>query len=333
MTDGRWRPPLVRLALAALFVALMLWRLDLKGGVERLPDIEPGWVLGGLVAFTASKVVSAYRWRSFLAERDRIALAPLTAIFVVGNLANALVPLRAGDLLRIELPSRRFGIPRAELASSVLVVESVLDGVAFAVLFMVALPFLDVPGAWRPVMLVAGVVVVFTLVGTVLLARMSVTREYERVWPLRWLRADLRATIGRAIPQFIEGTSALRTPRRALEVVGISIGAWTVEVGVYMLMSRAFDVPLTPAEAAVVMIAANLIVSVPLTPWDFGPYELLVAETMVLLGWGRAEASGFALGSHLLLQLWIATTGLIAMLALGMRPMELIRGRPTGGTS
>ncbi len=316
-----------RLLLLLLFLALMAWRLDLRGAVDRLASIDLRFVLPGLVAFTISKVVAAYRWRTFLVDRDRAPLTPLTGIFLLSNLANAVVPLRAGDLLRVELPNRRFGIPRPELASSVFVVESVLDGIAFAILFLAALPFLELPPVWRPIFLVAGALALAAFIATIVLAHQDVHADYSRRPPVRWLPARWRDRIAAAIPPFILGTDVLRRPRSGAVAIAISVGAWTVEVGVYWFLARAFGLSLTPAEAIVITIAANLIVSIPVTPWDFGPYEVVVAEAMVLLGAGLADASGFAIGSHLLLQLWIAITGFAAMAALGLRPAELIPGR------
>ena len=44
-----------------------------------------------------------------------------------------------------------------------------------------------------------------------------------------------------------------------------------------------------------------------------------------LLGADRGEASTYAVGSHLLLIAWITVSGVVAMVALSLRPGELLQ--------
>jgi hypothetical protein len=83
---------------------------------------------------------------------------------------------------------------------------------------------------------------------------------------------------------------------------------------------------MTVAEALVVTVAANLAVAVPVTPWNVGPYEVVVTEALVAMGSGRAAASGYAIGSHLLLLAWIGVTGVAAMWSLDLGMRDLVRG-------
>src|SRR5690606_1582140 len=115
--------------------------------------------------------------------------------------------------------------------------------------------------------------------------------------------------VSELIPTFIDGMASLSTNRQALRVVAVSLLAWLIEVLVYWVMAQAFGLRLDVYQALILMIAANLIVSLPLTPWSVGPYELAVTEALVALGADRVEAGAFAIGSHLMLQAWILVTG------------------------
>ena len=97
-----------------------------------------------LLCFSASKFIHAYRWRLLLAETEEAPLPDLFAIYLVSNMANNAVPFRIGDVLRIQVPAQRFGIPRAELAAAVIVAETVLDGFTFLILTLVVLSFIHV---------------------------------------------------------------------------------------------------------------------------------------------------------------------------------------------
>jgi uncharacterized protein (TIRG00374 family) len=318
-----------QLPLAAVSIVLLVWRVDVPAAFRQLNDVDPRWVLPGLCAFTVSKVVHSYRWRLLLGHRRELRLRALTEVFLFSNLANAVIPFRAGDLIRVAIPNRLFRIPRAELASSVFLVESVLDGVAFAILFAVAALFLDVPSAAQPTFLLIAAVAVALFLFTVVVARVDGRRDFSHSRALRPLPLRVRTAFAGLLPGLLDGMASLSDLRRALFAVGISVVAWLAEVLVYWMMAEAFSLDITLPQALIVMIAANLIVSIPLTPWSVGPYEVVVTEALVLIGVERMEASAYAVGSHILLQSWIAVTGLAAMWSLNLRPRDLVEPAAT----
>ena len=310
-------------ALAAL--GIFFWRVDAGAVLAQLGKVDIRWALVALAAFTASKFLHAWRWWHFLGRPDA-PIAPLSAVFLISNMANSLLPLRAGDLLRVEVPAKRFGIPRSLLASSVFVVESVLDLFAFAVLLVAALLMTDLPVVLRPLVgLIGGsAVVLFGAMVVLVRSRSAVEQWFGRA--LGWLPERIERPIASRLPEFVDGMASLGTNMEAARVVAISLIAWLVEVGVYFLLAKAFGLDLHISQALILMIAANLIVSLPLTPWSIGPYELAVTEALVAIGEPRTEAGAFALGSHLMLQAWIVVTGIAAMLWIGLGPRDLWPG-------
>jgi len=328
-TDVRLRRQFVRallqIGLAAGALGVFFWRVDTAEVFARLGQVDLRWAVVALLAFTASKVLHAWRWWHFLG-RAEAPLAPLAGVFLVANMANSLLPLRAGDLLRVEIPAKRFGIPRSLLASSVFVVESVLDLFAFAVLLVVALLMTDLPPVLRPLVgLIGGSAVVLFGALVILVRSRGVIEGIIGRW-LQRLPERIARPIETRLPEFVDGMASLGTNGQAARVVAISLLAWLVEVGVYYLLARAFGLDLNLSQALILMIAANLIVSLPLTPWSIGPYELAVTEALVAIGAARTDAGAFALGSHLMLQAWIVITGITAMLWIGLKPRDLWPG-------
>jgi uncharacterized protein (TIRG00374 family) len=175
----------------------------------------------------------------------------------------------------------------------------------------------------------AGVLGIFA--ASLLMARMEVAANVERWRLLRPLPARARARVAAIIPSFVNGMRVLRSGRPVTIAVALSIVAWIAEVSVYWMMGRAFGLELGLSEAVLVMIAANVIVSLPLTPWDVGPYEIAVTEAMALMGFGLSQAGAFAVGSHILLVIWISITGLLAMWTLKVSPHELIPQATSAG--
>jgi len=325
-TPGRrWRNAIaIQIALGGLILAAFLWRVDVVGAIRNLPDLQLKWALAGTVTFSLSKFVHAYRWRWFLRHRKELPFRRLFELFLVSNLANALIPLRAGDLLRVELPNRRYGVPRAELASSVFLVESLLDGVAFVLLAFGGLLIFDLPTSLRPGVAVLATVVFLLAVVSVRAARRgeswSVDGRVARLLVPRRARPRVNQWLG----QWVTGMTALSDWRSASVAVVLSLVAWTLEVGVWWYMGKAFGIELAFSEALTVMIAANMAQAIPVTPWSIGPYEVAVTEVLVLLGSSRLDGSSYAIGSRILLMVWIGATGLIAMWSLDLRMRDLL---------
>jgi hypothetical protein len=322
---------LLQALLTVVSIGFLALRVDVGEAVEQLTEVRLFWALPGLLAFTLSKAIHSYRWRVLLWHRRELRASDLLSVFLVSNLANAVVPLRAGDVLRVELTRRRFGIPRPELTSSVFLVESVLDGVAFIALLLPALLLLNPSALRTPMAALIGAGVLGIFAASLLMARMEVAANVERWRLLRPLPDRARARVAAIIPSFVNGMRVLRSGRPVTIAVALSIVAWIAEVSVYWMMGRAFGLELGLSEAVLVMIAANVIVSLPLTPWAVGPYEIAVTEAMALMGFGLSQAGAFAVGSHILLVIWISITGLLAMWTLKVSPHELIPQATSAG--
>jgi uncharacterized protein (TIRG00374 family) len=312
-----------QLALTAGFIALLFWRVPVRDALATLPEADWIWVVPALLVFTLSKAVHALRWKVFLG-RDRDApYTSLLGIFLVHNMANAVLLLRAGDILRIQTTSQRHNIPRSELTATVFVVETLLDGLTFVVLIAIAFSFGQIPDVLRGAFWgMAGLALLGLGIG-IAVARYVSPERLERMRVLRWLSHDVRDSVKSLTGQFIEGMRALRDSHLAVPAIVLSLIGWLLEACAYGLFGQAFGLDLHPADYLLVMIVANFAVSIPLTPSGIGPYEVATQELLVAMGTSSAVATGYAIGMHLCLIMWITITGLIAMWLTRLSPGEI----------
>lgn len=312
-----------QLALTAGFLVLLAWRVNIGDALATLPDANWAWVLPGLVIFTLSKAVHTARWRIFLGRHRDIPYSGLLGIFLVHNMANAVLLLRAGDVLRIQTTSQRYGIPRSELTATVIVVETLLDGLTFVLLVAIAFSFGAIPGVLRGTFWGMAGLALLGLVLGVVTARWVKPHALDRFPPLRWLSPEARASAMSLVGQFQDGMRALRESNLAVPAVGLSIVGWLLEGGSYWFFGHAFGLELGFTDYLLVMMTANFAVSIPITPSGIGPYEIATQELIVALGSERALATGFAIGIHLCFIIWITVTGLIAMWLMRLSPHEI----------
>ncbi len=306
-------------AISAVLALAALRTIDAGAVREALAAAELWWAAPALLLFTSAKYIDSWRWRFLLRGTARLPQRALFAAFLAGNMVNNLLPLRAGDVAKVQVLGLRYGASRAALAASVFVVEATLDGVVFVLFLLVALAFFDLGGL--PAGGVAALAAVAALAFTAAVAVSRSPRTAEQA--LRWTPARWRRPAVAVVRDAFAGLYALRAWRRTLVAVALSVPAWLVEAGMFAFFGRAFDLGLGYPTFVAVMVAANLAVSVPLALWNFGPYETLVAAVLLAAGVGEAAALSYALTVHVLTNVWIEATGLVALWVLGVSPREL----------
>lgn len=308
-----------RIAASAGLIAVLAWRIDLSEALETLADANYAYALAALPVYSLSKLVDSYRWRLMLARVGPAPVMGLYGTFLVSNFANNVLPLRVGDAIRVQVPARRWGLPRAGLTATVFVTESLLDGVAFAVLLLFALAFLDLPRVltgltWGLV----GVVAVGVILG-VAFSRLRPQPRWEERGLAAKLPGGLRRRLARWLPEFLEGLAVLRDWPLAGPALVATFASWLLEAAMFWLFGLTFGLELGLADYIVIVVTANMIVAMPIAPSNIGPYEVAMTEVAVLLGVDSAQAGGFAIGSHLLNILWVAVGGVIALWLMRLR--------------
>ncbi|HEX5939869.1 MAG TPA: lysylphosphatidylglycerol synthase transmembrane domain-containing protein [Dehalococcoidia bacterium] len=308
----------VILLLAA--TAVIVLQTDVEEAIGLLGEIEAGWAVAATALFGLSKVVHGVRWKVLMAPFADAPLGDTCKLFLLGNLVNALLPLRAGDVVRVQIAARRLGVPRAQITSSVFVVETLFDGVALVGLLLGALALSDVPGLTRGLLIGLAAASVGACVTAALLA--------PRAEKVGALIGSSSLPGSDRLARFVEGLLDGLRPFNQPGVLGVGLVlacvGWLIEAGAYALMGEAFGLGLDAPDYLAVMVAANLLTAVPLTPLGLGVYELGVQEVVQAFGPSSEVALAYALGSHVLFTLWIVGAGLIAAWTLPVRAEEVL---------
>jgi uncharacterized protein (TIRG00374 family) len=315
---GAWRSPVVRLlsglAISAAFLAVTLSRVDLGETARALAGAAPGGVLLAIVLVLVELTIRAERWRILLHPSAQVPLRSAFAYLTVGYLANAVLPARLGDAARAYLAGRSFGISSL-VAFGTIVVERVSD--ALTILAIVLLAGLAVaPGSqvagWAEVLVVAVVVglTVALLVGIGVLRSGLLDRRPGR---------QIRAVVAR----MAEGGAALRRPRSAALVLGLTILPFGVAVCTFGAISGALSLPLDPVEWALVLGVLALSTAIPAAPGSLGTYEYAGVTVLGILGIGPSHALAATVLIHVMATVPPALLGLAATLLLHVRIADI----------
>lgn len=307
---------LIRAAVSLILLGVLFWRVDVGEVGRALRDANYIYVVPGLALFGLSKFLVAVRWRVMISKFDDIPLSPLFGTLLVSNLSNNVLPVRLGDVIRVQVPATRYGVSRARMTSTVFATESLLDGVAFAVIGLIGLALIDLNEFPTEVFWGMLGVVVGGLLAVLPLSHVRLSEGWTARGIMPLIPDRPRLWLEEIVPHFIEGLAVFRDARLGSQAFGLSFAIWLLEVGMFALFGLAFDVRLAMPAWMVVMVADNLVSSVPIAPSNIGPYEVAMSELLKALGVGVGAAGGFAIAAHSLNILWITVAGFIAMWAM-----------------
>ncbi len=266
----------------------------------------PLLAVAGLLALLAL-VLQAVRWHQVIQPVRKVRLRTVVAASLAGQAASCVLPLRAGEAVRLELLARASGMSRAAALGTVAADHTVNGSVMF--LLAGLLPFvLPVPAAARAA--VWGGFAAILVVAIVLL---------RAAWPADGREPQGR--IGKQLAKLREGLAALRSPRAVLVAVGASAAAWCCEVLAAAAALQAFGVHHGGvAGGAAVIFGVNLAMAAPAPPANLGTFELGAAMALMALGEAADAAAAFALGYHALLLLPMVIGGGLSLLGLRRLP-------------
>jgi uncharacterized protein (TIRG00374 family) len=232
----------------------------------------------GLTALTY--VLRAVRWQYLLAPIGRVGFGNALRMTVIGFAASAVLPARAGEVLRPWLLARKEGLS-ATAAFATIILERVLDTVMVLLLFGVFLMFADpdfargdplafsrlkIGGALTALVCVVALAVMFFLAGHPRTLA-SFQAAFERLLPARFAAAGTRF-----LRTFANGLAIVRQPWRLAVALLLSLPLWLSIASGIWCVSRAFHIDLPFIGSFLVMALLVVGVAVP-TPAGVGGFH------------------------------------------------------------
>lgn len=310
------------LAGLAVSVALLAWALrdvSLDEVLRHIASARPGPLAAAVIIATLTFPLRLIRWRLLLRDErgEPYPTAPLWHAIALGFMANNVLPLRAGELVRSYTAARLAGARFSTVISSV-AVERIFDGLTVIALLSLALLNPGLPGSITvagtsvaQLARVGGIIGVVALLGAILVVAAPLAAE--RI--VRWLlpHARLADRIVYLIEGIRQGLTVLRSPSRLVRVVFWSLVVWLVNALGFYVGFAAFDIPVGYTGALLLQGLLILGISIPSTPGFFGPFEAVIVAVLAIYGVSSSLAFSYALAFHIttfvpitLLGLWSA---------------------------
>jgi glycosyltransferase 2 family protein len=299
---------LLVLALVAALLAVFLYNVDLRGVLREIVNARPGWLAFGLLTMIVNLAIRAWRWQYLLEPLGTASFANAFRATAVGFAANAVLPARAGEIIRPYFLSRRERMS-ATGAFATVILERVLDmitvlGLLAWYVLLVGPVVTDSNAGWYEAVkwsgAVAAVGAVLAMATMFLLARdparlAATLARLESVLP-----SKVAGLLAKVAEKFAAGLAVIKQPRRLLVALVLSVPLWiSIAAGIWAV-AVAFRISL-PFSGSYLIVAFLVIgVAMP-TPGAVGGFHAMfkIAAT-TFFGASDTGAVGAAIVLHLM---------------------------------
>lgn len=294
------------LALAAS-LGLLAWALhgvSLDAILGHIVAARPAPLVAAVVIATLTFPLRLIRWRLLLRDErgNPYPSAPLWHAISIGFMANNVLPLRAGELVR-SYTAARLAPARFTTVISSVAVERIFDALTVVALLTLALLTSDLPGTVRvggtsvtALARAAGFLglVALSLAVMVVAAPLAAERVVRHLLP--------HTAVADRIVDLIEGVrhglAVLRSPGRLAGVAFWSLVLWLVNALAFYVGFAAFHIPVSYGGALLLQGLLALGISIPSTPGFFGPFEAVIVAVLALYAVPRGLAFSYAIAFH-----------------------------------
>jgi uncharacterized protein (TIRG00374 family) len=272
----------------------LLWTVDVHELGAQLARTRWEWVL--ISSVLAPFVVWARGrrwWYLFPPSSEPPALVPAT---MIGYMVNNVLPLRAGEFVRVYVVARRWG-HGFWTALATLIVERVLDSLVIVLIMVVLLLQVPVP---RTLEIGAAALLAIDLVAVAVLCFLAITpgrarrliEGLTRRWPA------LQQRIVGILETFVRGLEGIRTGAHLVPLLSWTAFIWVLQAFVTWTMLRALHLELPWIAAWVIMSFVGLGVAIPSAPGYIGVFHAAATVALTIFGVPATTAFGYALLYH-----------------------------------
>jgi glycosyltransferase 2 family protein len=270
-----WRP-ILGILISAGFIVFALRGQDYGRIREALSSFDFIYVLPALLLYLGGVWARAFRWSVLLRPLMRISSREVLPTLAVGFMANNVLPLRTGELVRSYVLSKRSGVRKTSVLATI-AVERLFDGLTMLGFMLAAATVVSLTSELQHIAWIAFVLFAGVLIGLFLLTLGGNIRDRLMQIALGPLPTPVADRVERMAESFLSGLGVLRRKRDLVLVTGASILAWILEASMYYAVARGFGVEIREAlgfaETLLTTGVANLATLVPSSPGYVGPFE------------------------------------------------------------
>lgn len=290
------------------------------------------WVGVMVAASVLTIYLRAVRWQVLLVPTARVGVRPLFSATSVGFMANMLLPLRAGEVIRPVMAGRQTGVATSAAFASV-ALERLLDlFLLFAFLVVLGL-VVPLPQAMAQASYVVAAFVLAILVVLVVLLRYREATVGRVRRALERLPGTFGGRVADVVESFVMGLSGIADPRTVGLLFVHSLLIWVVIASTFGFALYALNVqaPFVAASVSLVVLVAAF-VALPQAPGYFGTWQAGCMAALAFYSVPTDQALALSLVTHGVQIVVVVLLGLVCLATedVGFRELMALASRQEG---
>ncbi len=322
----------IGIIISLVLLFLFFYQVDFGELGRALAGANYVFIIPSVVVLMMVMGLKAVRWQLLMRPIRRITLTRIYPVEVIGHMANAVLPLRLGELVRAYLLGQKEGVSKVAVLATVVVARA-LDGISLIFFILVLSFFLPLAEWLRPIIYIASGLFLFGIVLLVALASSSGRTHALIVAVLKPLGTGWWTRLRRWLELFIVGLEALKSPGRVTVAFLLSLLIWVGEGITFYIVGLAFNLGQPFHVFLMAAAAANLALLIPSLPGGVGNFEYFCAQSIVFFGVATAVANAYAIVLHISLLIPIILLGLFFMWVENLSVAQIMKSRSAANTS
>ncbi len=284
--------------LSFLFLYLAVRKVNIAEIIHLIAKTNYVFMIPAVFAFIIDFSLRAFRWKILISPLKKCRYMDLLSITFIGFFANGILPMRAGEIIRVLIVSEKEKISRASAAAT-LILERILD--SFAILLLLSTTFFVFP---YPENIKKIWIIGITLFAILLLLFYGLMFYRKRTLKLlnRFLKVlpgKFENKIEHLLESFIAGLEILKKTHHLIATILISLSVWLVDASFFFFVAKGMGIhQINYLGVIFIMSVIALGISVPSSPGYIGVYEYFGILACSVLGVAKSTALSFILLTH-----------------------------------
>lgn len=331
----RWLRSVVGLFLTIIFLWLLLKGINTQAFSRAFSSLSFFHILLALMFLTIAYSLRIYRWWLMLhAQTPELQFRSCIWPFLTSIAVNNVVPFRAGDILRVVGFRQQLRSPRVRIFGT-MIIERILDLTALLSFFFIGLLGLPEDSFSQEFIFAATCIAGLGILGIVLIIVFSPwLKKMIKLCSHQpfFIRRNLSASLNQHGQNLMATLILIRSPKRLLVLLSVSILSWLSEGAVFATIAVAMNAVSQPLAPWFSLGTGTLATLIPSSPGYVGTFDYFAAQGLEAFGATTDISVAFALTVHLLLWLPLTATGLIYLIVHNKQVWVLLSGRQTPPT-
>jgi uncharacterized protein (TIRG00374 family) len=318
-SGGRLLTVLTGVVVSLAVLGWALYQVNLGRAAAALQRFGPWWAAPMLLCYLASFLVRGVRWRLLLEPVEKVSWTTSTGVIFSGYMANNLLPLRLGEIVRA-LVLGQVTSARVEGTLSTIVLERVFDGLVLV--GMIALVLAGMGEKAEGIVAYTGGVSALVFAGAlafVVAARLfprSMLKAVRKL--LGWIPVVEEAAGMKATRSLLRGLMSLSMNRRLLAIGLLSAAVWTLEGGMFWVGLHGFALEGGVEVAFLTLAFVNLSILIPSAPGYVGVFQGATILAFGAFGLSEEVALSYSVVVHALQYVSVTVIGLAVLATYGI---------------